>query len=243
MHRATIEDPSLVSPRRPPVGLALIAAGHRPDPGVLAQALAWQGRHPCALLITDRPGQRQAVTEALLDALAAGIDPARTTICLRSHLPALAELAQFCLDFVTIARLERHRPAAEALRTLGFERALPAGLLAAPVQDAAAVIGFRATLLAADSAPDPLREQTNEIIRHLNAAIGTELLPAVRALPIAQGGAALPAACEAVRDRRADLARHPDDLRDILREGTSAAREITQDTRDAVASALGLFQL
>lgn len=224
MHRAT--------PATPRLGLMLAPAGQPLEPAALAQTLDWQGRHAAVVLITDRPGQgAAAVTVTLRALLAAGIDPKRSTIALRSSLPALADLARLCLDFVTVARLERHRPAAEALRARGFERDIPAGLLAAPVQDAAAVIGFRATELAGRDASDPLFEQTNELIRHLNTALGRDLLPGLRAQ--AQTLARSPA----------PQAPHQGELRDILREGTLAAREITQETRDELASALGLFQL
>ena len=44
-----------------------------------------------------------------------------------------------------------------------------------------------------------------------------------------------------IRERRAVLARHPDDVRDIIRSGTVASRAVTQSTLDEVRDALGLF--
>jgi tryptophanyl-tRNA synthetase len=43
-----------------------------------------------------------------LDYLAVGIDPELTTICVQSHLPALAELTRLYLNFATVCRLERN---------------------------------------------------------------------------------------------------------------------------------------
>ena len=51
---------------------------------------------------------RRNVIEVALDYLAVGIDPEKTTICVQSGLPALAELTMLYLNFVTVARLERN---------------------------------------------------------------------------------------------------------------------------------------
>jgi hypothetical protein len=55
---------------------------------------------------------QQNVLEVALDYLAVGIDPELTTICLQSHLPALAEL--------TLPKSERLRRAPSALRDEGL---------------------------------------------------------------------------------------------------------------------------
>ena len=59
---------------------------------------------------------RLNVMEVALDYLAVGIDPAKTTICLQSHLPALAELSMPYLNFVTVARLERNPTIKDEIR-------------------------------------------------------------------------------------------------------------------------------
>ncbi|HVJ50842.1 MAG TPA: tryptophan--tRNA ligase [Aliidongia sp.] len=43
-----------------------------------------------------------------------------------------------------------------------------------------------------------------------------------------------------IRERRAELARHPDAVMDIVRDGTTKAREVTAATLDAVRAAFGL---
>jgi tryptophanyl-tRNA synthetase len=45
-----------------------------------------------------------------------------------------------------------------------------------------------------------------------------------------------------IRERRAVLARHPDDVRDVIGSGTAASRAVTQATLDEVRDALGLFR-
>jgi tryptophanyl-tRNA synthetase len=46
-----------------------------------------------------------------------------------------------------------------------------------------------------------------------------------------------------IRERRAALARDPDTVLDILRDGTAKARAITQATLEEVRDGLGLFKL
>ncbi len=46
-----------------------------------------------------------------------------------------------------------------------------------------------------------------------------------------------------IRERRAEIARNPDRVMDVLRTGTARARTVTAATRDAVQDALGLFRL
>ena len=46
-----------------------------------------------------------------------------------------------------------------------------------------------------------------------------------------------------IRERRAFFARNPEDVLDILREGSRTARAVTEATLKEVRAALGLFQL
>src|SRR5689334_22009408 len=86
--------------------------------GSLSTRVALQGQCSQTLLIadlqalTDTSGRAAHVAthveEVALDYLAAGIDPALTTIAVQSRLPALAELTVLYLNLVTVARLERN---------------------------------------------------------------------------------------------------------------------------------------
>lgn len=46
-----------------------------------------------------------------------------------------------------------------------------------------------------------------------------------------------------IREARAELARRPDDVIDVIRTGTSRARAVTEATKNEVAEGLGLFRL
>jgi tryptophanyl-tRNA synthetase len=276
---------------------------------------------------------RHNVLEVALDYLAVGIDPEKTTICVQSGLPALAELTMLYLNFVTVARLERNPTIKDEIRARGFGRDIPAGFLCYPVAQAADITAFKATLVPVGEDQAPLIEQTNEIVRRINNQIGRNvlveakaLIPRIGRLPgidgkakmsKSQGNAILlsaepeairqavngmytdpdhlrtsdPGTVEGsvvftyldafdeneadiaelkthyrrgglgdiavkrrleailqgllapIRERRAVYARKPQYVRDVLREGTKKARDITQSTLAELRSGLGLFRL
>lgn len=154
--------------------------------------------------LTDHAGRAAHVAahveEVALDYLAAGIDPARTTIAVQSGLPALAELTVLYLNLVTVARLERNPTVKAEIALRGFGRGaaggeggeggeggrgLPAGFLCYPVSQAADITGFRATLVPVGADQLPMLEQTAEIVRRVNALAALAaraVLPEPRAL-------------------------------------------------------------
>jgi tryptophanyl-tRNA synthetase len=130
------------------------------------------------------------VTDVALDYLAVGIDPAKTTICVQSCLPALAELTTLYLNYVTVARLERNPTVKEEIRLRGFDRVVqgtqtrdvPAGFLCYPAAQAADITAFKATLVPVGEDQAPMIEQTNEIVRRINRVAGQDVLVEAKAL-------------------------------------------------------------
>ncbi|TFW29551.1 tryptophan--tRNA ligase [Massilia horti] len=122
------------------------------------------------------------VVEVALDYLAAGIDPAKSTILIQSQLPELAELTFYYLNLVTVARLERNPTVKEEIRLRGFERDIPAGFLTYPVSQAADITAFKASIVPVGEDQIPMLEQTNEIVRRFNRVAGQDILVECRAL-------------------------------------------------------------
>jgi tryptophanyl-tRNA synthetase len=193
--------PSATSPAPLPVRPDdVVLTGDRPTgplhlghlAGSLRSRVALQGRCRQTLLIADLQAltdnsARSAhvaahVEEVALDYLAAGIDPAVTTITVQSALPALAELTVLYLNLVTVARLERNPTVRAELTQRGFERDIPAGFLCYPVSQAADISAFRATLVPVGEDQLPMIEQTNELVRRVNRLAGGEVLAECRAL-------------------------------------------------------------
>jgi tryptophanyl-tRNA synthetase len=136
--------------------------------------------------LTDNAHDPQKITrnvlEVALDYLAVGIDPAVTTICVQSCLPALNDLTILYMNYVSVARLERNPTIKEEIRLRNFERDIPAGFLCYPVSQAADITGFKATLVPVGEDQAPMIEQTNEIARKINRQVGRPLLPEATAL-------------------------------------------------------------
>src|SRR5260370_24538943 len=116
------------------------------------------------------------VMQVALDYLAVGIDPRETTICVQSALPALAELTQLYLNFVSVSRFDRNPTIKDEIQLRGFERDIPAVCLCYPVAQAADITAFKATVVPVGLDQSPMIEQTNEIVRRINRQIGRELL-------------------------------------------------------------------
>ncbi|KWA78772.1 tryptophan--tRNA ligase [Burkholderia ubonensis] len=136
--------------------------------------------------LTDNVGRHQKVTENVvevaLDYLAVGIDPAKSTIVIQSQVPELAELTQYLLNLVTVARLERNPTIKEEIRLRGFERDIPAGFLTYPVSQAADITAFKATHLPVGDDQLPMIEQTNELVRRFNNTVDHPVLVECEAL-------------------------------------------------------------
>ncbi|MBS1227702.1 MAG: trpS [Proteobacteria bacterium] len=133
-----------------------------------------------AQALTDNVGRHQKVAdnvvEVALDYLAVGIDPDRSTIFIQSQVPELAELSQYLLNLVTVSRLERNPTIKEEIRQRGFERDIPAGFLTYPVSQAADITAFKATRIPVGDDQLPMIEQTNELVRKFNNAVGRDVL-------------------------------------------------------------------
>jgi tryptophanyl-tRNA synthetase len=196
---ATVDSP-LTPHAEAPRSDDVILTGDRPTgalhlghyAGSLSTRVALQGRCAQTLLIadlqalTDTSGRAAHVAahveEVALDYLAAGIDPALTTIAVQSRLPALAELTVLYLNLVTVARLERNPTVKAEVELRGFARDIPAGFLCYPVSQAADITGFRATLVPVGDDQLPMIEQTNEIARRVNRLAEAPIIPECRAL-------------------------------------------------------------
>ena len=87
----------------------------------------------------DNPGKiRDNIINVVLDYLSVGLDPAKTTICIQSALPALHALTFYYMNLVTTARLSRNPTVKAEMQMRGFaDEGLPAGFFTYPVSQAA----------------------------------------------------------------------------------------------------------
>jgi tryptophanyl-tRNA synthetase len=120
--------------------------------------------------------------QVVLDYLAVGIDPTKTTIFLQSCIPEIAELTIYYLNLVTISRLKRNPTIKTELIQRGFGESIPAGFLMYPVSQAADITAFKAELVPVGEDQLPMIEQTNEIVRSFNRTYHTNILQEAQAL-------------------------------------------------------------
>lgn len=140
-------------------------------------------------VITDRDGTgpiRERVYSVLADYLAAGIDPARTTIFTHSAIPELNQLLLPFLALVTDAELRRNPTVKAELAATG-DRPLSGLLLTYPVHQAADILFCRANLVPVGKDQLPHLEQSRIIARRFDERFGrcssaTPVFPAPEAL-------------------------------------------------------------
>lgn len=137
--------------------------------------------------LTDNSGNpqkiRDNILEVVLDYLAVGIDPNKSTICLQSAIPALAEITQYYMNLVTVSRLQRNPTVKQEIILRDFEKSIPAGFLAYPVSQSADITAFEATIVPVGEDQLPMLEQAREIVRSFNFNYGETLVEASAKLP------------------------------------------------------------
>ena len=124
-------------------------------------------------VITDRDTManvRQNVYSAVLDYLAAGLDPEATTIFTHSSVPALNQLIIPFLSLVTEAELRRNPTVKSELAS--SNRALSGLLLTYPVHQAADILFCKGNLVPVGKDNLPHVEMTRVIARRFNERYG-----------------------------------------------------------------------
>lgn len=160
--------------------------------GSLLERVALQERNDQFVLVadlqalTDNAGNPAkvagAIPEVVADYVAAGIDPAKSTIFLQSAVPELAELTVLFMNLVTVSRLERNPTVKHEIQLRGFERDIPVGFLSYPVSQAADITAFGATAVPVGDDQLPIIEIAAEIAGRVNRHAGREILKRPRAV-------------------------------------------------------------
>jgi tryptophanyl-tRNA synthetase len=119
---------------------------------------------------------RENILEVLLDYLAVGIDPQKTTIFIQSLIPALPELTMYYLNLVTWNRLKHNPTVKQEIQNKGYGEEVPAGFMIYPISQAADITAFKAELVPVGDDQIPMIEQTVEVVRKFNRLYRTEVL-------------------------------------------------------------------
>lgn len=157
--------------------------------GSLKNRVALQDTYDCFFIIADlhtlttRPEKEHVLTlpqniyDVVLDYLAVGIDPERSTIFLQSAVRETFELALLFGDLVTLPRLSRIPSIKEMARAANLDdETVPFGLIGYPVLQAADILLPRAHLVPVGKDNEAHVEITREIARRFNYLYG-EVFP------------------------------------------------------------------
>jgi len=126
----------------------------------------------------DLPG---AVERLVLDYLAAGIDPERSTIFAHSAIPALNQLLLPFLSLVSVAELERNPTVKDEINH-SRQSAVSGLMFTYPVHQAADILFCKANLVPVGKDQLPHLELTRTIARRFNARYGDGVFPEPEAL-------------------------------------------------------------
>lgn len=160
--------------------------------GTLANRVRLQDGYECFFIIADlhtlttRP-ERESIAELpsnvgemVLDYLAVGIDPGRSSIYLQSAVPEVSELALILGMLLSVPRLSRMPSLKEMARNAHLSE-MPFGLLGYPVLQAADILLPRANLVPVGKDNVAHVEVTRELARRFNGLYG-EVFPIPEAM-------------------------------------------------------------
>jgi len=151
--------------------------------GTLENRVQLQNQYDCFFILADLhmlttlPGKEhvalvaQNVRDIVLDYLAAGVDPERSTIFVQSAVPETYELNLIFEMLVTVPRLERLPSLKDMARDASLD-VMPFGLLGYPVLQAADILLPRAHLVPVGKDNEAHVEVTREIARRFNRLYG-----------------------------------------------------------------------
>jgi len=161
--------------------------------GTLKNRVQLQDEYNCYFIIADlhtlttKPQKKyidelqENIRQMVLDYLAAGIDPEKSTIYLQSAVHAVYEMNLFFEMLVTLPRLSRLPSIKEMARNAHLEEeAVPYGLIGYPVLQAADILMPRAHLVPVGKDNESHVEISREIARRFNKYYG-KVLPIPKA--------------------------------------------------------------
>jgi tryptophanyl-tRNA synthetase len=146
--------------------------------GSVENRLAMQDQYDCYFIIANKhafttraeqPAEiRQSVIDIATDYLAAGIDPAKSTMFIQSEVPGIDELTFFFSMLVPFNRVMRNPTLKDEIRDKGLGDNYPFGFPLYTVGQCADILAFRPALVPVGEDQLPHLELSREIARRFN---------------------------------------------------------------------------
>jgi tryptophanyl-tRNA synthetase len=116
---------------------------------------------------------RQNIYHVLLDNIAAGLDPDKTTFFIQSEVPEISELTMIFMFLVSVARAKRNPTVKDEMAQAGTDyEQMNLGFLTFPVSQAADILLPRADVVPVGEDQIPHVEQAREIAKKFNSLYG-----------------------------------------------------------------------
>jgi tryptophanyl-tRNA synthetase len=135
---------------------------------------------------------RENIIEVVLDYLACGLDPEKSTMFIQSMVPELTELSFYYMNLVTVSRLQRNPTVKAEIGLRNFENSIPVGFFTYPISQASDITAFKATTVPVGEDQLPMIEQTREIVRKFNSVYGETLVEPEALIPSEAAAKRLP---------------------------------------------------
>lgn len=119
---------------------------------------------------------RDSVKELMLDYLAVGLDPKKSTLFIQSQVPELCEMTMYYMNLVSLARLQRNPTVKSELKDKQFGSSIPVGFMVYPISQAADITGFDCKVVPVGEDQMPMLEQAREIVKSFNKIYGETLV-------------------------------------------------------------------
>lgn len=149
--------------------------------GSLENRVALQDQYDCFFIIADyqvltdhlRETEKigEFIKEIVLDYLAVGIDPTKSTIFIQSKIPEIAELTIYFSMLISLARVQRNPTVKEEIKATKIPE-VSYGFVGYPISQAADILSVRAHLVPVGEDQIAHIEQTREIARTFNRLFG-----------------------------------------------------------------------
>jgi tryptophanyl-tRNA synthetase len=146
--------------------------------GSVENRLALQDEFDCYFIIAnkhafttraDKPEDiRQSVIEIATDYLAAGIDPAKSTMFIQSEVPAIDELTFFFSMLIPFNRVMRNPTLKDEIRDKGLGDEYPFGFPLYAIGQCADILAFRPVMVPVGEDQLPHLELSREVARRFN---------------------------------------------------------------------------
>ncbi|MBI4250081.1 tryptophan--tRNA ligase [Candidatus Uhrbacteria bacterium] len=119
--------------------------------------------------LSDTAGIEGNIREILLDWLAVGLDPDKSTFFIQSRIPQIAELTMYFSMIVSVSEVQRNPTVKDEMKAAKIgKKEMSYGFMGYPISQAADIMCVRADLVPVGEDQLPHIEHTREIARRFN---------------------------------------------------------------------------